>query len=282
MGHKRPLVFLGIAMMIALVTTVMVYRWLQGQRMIEVETPDVVMEGVSVAVASADIPWGTPLADKTVRVIMYPEDGVPAGHFNNPASLNGRVVLTNLKKNEPILESKLAPIDLKTGGVSAVMDPNKRAMAVKVNEIVGLPGFVQPGDRVDVMATFEDPRGKKSAGGGGGQGEVTKVVLENTLVLATDTQMARAAGEEKPTPVKVITLEVSLEEAEKLAMAENGGKLRLALRSPLNPEVMKTKGADFKDLMSSHQLIPPRPQGAHKPENQVEVIKGTDRTTMKF
>ncbi len=281
MGQKRPLVFLGIAMIIALVTTVMVYRWLQGQRMIEVAVPEVVMEGVSVAVASVDIPWGTPLGEKAVRVMRYPEEGVPVGHFKDTASLNGRVVLTNLKKNEPILESKLAPIDLKTGGVSAVMDPNKRAMAVKVNEIVGLPGFVQPGDRVDVMATFDDPRGKKKEGGGNRE-EVTKVVLENTLVLAIDTQMERANGEEKPTPVKVITLEVSLEEAEKLAMAENGGKLRLALRSPLNPEVKKTKGADFTDLMSSHQLIPPRPKAVHKPENQVEVIKGTDRKTMKF
>lgn len=281
MGQKRPLIFLGIAMAIALVTTVMVYRWLQGQRMMEVNTPEVVVEGVSVAVASADIPWGTPLADKVVRIVRYPEEGVPAGHFKDFSSLNGRVVLTNLKKNEPILESKLAPIDIKTGGVSAVMDPNKRAMAVKVNEIVGLPGFVQPGDRVDVMATFDDPRGKKKDGGGS-RDEVTKVVLENTLVLAIDTQMERAAGEEKPTPVKVITLEVSIEEAEKLAMAENGGKLRLALRSPLNPEVKKTKGADFKDLMSSHQLIPPQPKVARKSENQVEVIKGTDRKTMKF
>lgn len=280
MGQKRPFVFLGIAILIALVTTVMVYRWLQGQRMIEVDAPEVVMEGVSVAVASADIPWGTPLAEKTIRMMTYPEEGIPTGHFKDPASLNGRVVLTNLKKNEPILESKLAPIDVKTGGVSAVMDPNKRAMAVKVNEVVGLPGFVQPGDRVDVMATFEDPRGKKSSGGGGKE-EVTKVVLENTLVLAIDTQMERSAGEEKPTPVKVITLEVSLEEAEKLAMAENGGKLRLALRSPLNPELKKTKGADFKDLMRSHQLIPPRSKVA-TPKNQVEVIQGTERKTMKF
>ncbi|MDH5563133.1 MAG: Flp pilus assembly protein CpaB [Nitrospirota bacterium] len=280
MGQKRPLVFLGVAMGIALVTTFMVYQWLQGQRTSDVAVPEVVMEGVSVAVASADIPWGTPLEGKTVRIIMYPEDGVPAGHFKDQDSLTGRVVLTNLKKNEPILESKLAPIDLKTGGVSAVMDPSKRAMAVKVNEVVGLPGFVQPGDRVDVMATFEDPRGKKSSGGG--REEVTKVVLENTLVLAIDTQMERATGEEKPVPVKVITLEVSMEEAEKLAMAENGGKLRLALRSPLNPEVKKTKGADFKDLMSSHQLIPPRPKVIRRPENQVEVINGTDRKTMKF
>ncbi len=165
MGQKRPIVFLGIAAVIALVTTVMIYQWLQGQRMTE-EAPEVVLEGVSVSVASADIPWGTPLTPETIRVVQYPDEGVPVGAFDNSKLLNGRVILTNLKKNEPILESKLAPVDIKNGGVSAVMDPNKRAMAVKVNEIVGLPGFVQPGDRVDVMATFEDPRSKN----GGQQG----------------------------------------------------------------------------------------------------------------
>ncbi len=109
---------------------------------------------------------------------------------------------------------------------------------------------------------------------------MTKVVLENTLVLATDTRMERGDGEEGPKAVKVITLEVSIEEAEKLAMAENGGKLRLALRSPLNPDVVKTKGAAFKDLMKSHQLIPPRPKGARR--NRVEVIKGTESKTVRF
>ena len=276
MGQKRPIVFLGIAVVIALVTTVMIYQWLQGQRMVE-EAPEVVLEGVSVSVAGADIPWGTPLTPDTLRVVQYPEEGVPVGSFNDSKLLEGRVILANLKKNEPILESKLAPIDIKNGGVVAVMDPNKRAMAVKVNEIVGLPGFVQPGDRVDVMATFSDPR-KKNAGQG--RVEVTKVVLENTLVLATDTRMERGDGEEGPKAVKVITLEVTIEEAEKLAMAENGGKLRLALRSPLNPEVVKTKGAAFKDLMRSHQLIPPKPKRARS--NRVEVIKGTESKTVKF
>ena len=276
MGQKRPLLFLGVAMGIALITTVLVYQWLQGQKMTEVDLPEVVVEGVSVAVATADIPWGTILAEKRVKMVRYPEESVPSGHFIDQDSLKGRVILINLKKNEPILESKLAPIDLKTGGVVAVMDPNKRAMAVKVNEIVGLPGFVQPGDRVDVLATFKDPKGKKSKGG-----DITKVVLENTLVLAINTQMERANGEdEKPTPVKVITLEVSLEEAEKLAMAENGGKLRLALRSPLNPDLKKTTGANFNDLLASHQLKRPKAKG--KVKIRVEVINGTKRKTLKF
>ncbi|MDR4496217.1 MAG: Flp pilus assembly protein CpaB [Nitrospirales bacterium] len=275
MGQKRPLVFLGVALGIALVTTVLIYKWLQGQRVIDVAVPEVVVEGVQLAVAKTDIPWGTLLTEESIRMVPYPEDSVPQGHFTDPQSLKGRVILSNLKKHEPVLSSKLAPIDVKTGGVAAVMDPNKRAMAVKVNEIVGLPGFVQPGDRVDVMATFENPNGKASQ-----TDQITKVVLENTLVLATDTQMQRAKGDEAPTPVKVITLEVSLEEAEKLAMAENGGKLRLALRSPLNADIKKTRGADFKALMTSHQQIPPRPRGEKK--IQVEVIKGTEQKTVKF
>ena len=160
MGQKRPLVFLGVAIGIALVTTVLVYQWLQGQRVTETEVAEVVIEGVEVAVASSDIPWGTPLTEETIRMVPYPEESVPLGHFTDRKLLKGRVILANLKKHEAILDSKLAPIDIKTGGVVAVMDPNKRAMAVKVNEIVGLPGFVQPGDRVDVMGTFEKPNAK--------------------------------------------------------------------------------------------------------------------------
>jgi pilus assembly protein CpaB len=273
MGQKRPLVFLGVAIGIALITTVLVYQWLQGQRMTDAE-PEVVVEGVSLAVAGADIPWGTLLTESAIRMVPYPEESVPSGHFTDLKKLQGRVILANLTKNEAILDSKLAPIDIRNGGVAAVMDPNKRAMAVKVNEIVGLPGFVKPGDRVDVMATFGKPNSRK-----GKKEQITKVILENTLVLATGTQMERIQGEEEPKAVKVITLEVSLEEAEKLAMAENGGKLRLALRSPINIDIKKTKGADFRDLMRSHQKVPSKKALSKR---RVEVIKGFERKTRRF
>ncbi len=270
MGQKRPLLFLGAAIGIALVTTVLIYQWLQGQQVSEPEVQPVVeIEGSEIAVASADMPWGTPLTEEYIRLVAYPDDALPVGHFTTIDDLKGRVILANLKKNEPIMESKLAPIDVTTGGVSAVMDPQKRAMSVKVNEVVGLPGFIQPGDRVDVMATFSRP-GRTS------DPQITKVVLENSLVLATGTQMERINGEE-PKAVKVITLEVTLEEAEKLAMASNGGKIRLALRSPLNPDIKKTRGAKFSDLMTSYQLAPKRSTRA-----RVEVIKGNEKSVRRF
>jgi pilus assembly protein CpaB len=274
MGQKRPLIFLGFAVGIALVTTVLIYQWLQGQQGSEPEVQAVVeFEGTGIAVASVDVPWGTALTAELIRFVDYPDGSLPTGHFQEPEKVEGRVVIANLKKNEPIMESKLAPIDLATGGVSAVMDPQKRAMAVKVNEVVGLPGFVKPGDRVDVMVTFNQPGKSKDP-------QITKVVLENTLVLATGTQMERVEGEE-PKPVKVLTLEVTLEESEKLAMAENGGKIHVALRSPLNPEIQKTMGAKYSDLLKSYQLKPP-PKKFSKPKDRVEVINGTKRTTLKF
>ncbi len=270
MGQNRPLLFLGAAIGIALVTTVLIYQWLAGQQVSEPEAvPVVEIVGSQIAIASADVPWGTPLTDEFIRLVTYPDDTLPVGHFTKAEDLKGRVVLANLKKNEPIMESKLAPIDVTTGGVSAVMDPQKRAMAVKVNEVVGLPGFVKPGDHVDVMVTFARP-GRTS------DPQITKVVLENALVLATGTQMERV-DEGEPQAVKVITLEVSLQEAEKLAMAENGGKIRLALRSPLNPEIEKTRGAKFSDLMTSYQLAPKRGNGV-----RVEVIKGKDKAVRRF
>lgn len=274
MGQKRPLLFLGAAIGIALVTTVLIFQWLQGQQGSEPEVQPVVeFQGSTIAVASADVPWGTLLTDEVIRFVEYPEGALPVGHFTEAESLKGRVVLANLKKNEPIMESKLAPVDVTTGGVSAVLDPQKRAMAVRVNEVVGLPGFVKPGDRVDVMVTFDRPGKKTNA-------KITKVVLENVLVLATGTQMERVHGED-PKPVKVITLEVSLEDAEKLAMAENGGKIRLALRSPLNPDIQKTRGAKISDLLASYQLKP-RPRKNGKSRSRVEVINGTKRTTVRF
>lgn len=271
MGQKRPLLFLGAAIGIALVTTVLIYQWLAGQQGSEPEAQPVVeIDGSEIAVASADVPWGTPLTEEFIRVVAYPEDGLPVGHFKKVEDLKGRVVLANLKKNEPIMESKLAPIDVTTGGVSAVMDPQKRAMAVKVNEVVGLPGFIKPGDRVDVMVTLTRPGQQKDP-------QITKVVLENMLVLATGTQMERTNNEEEPKAVKVITLEVSIEEAEKLAMASNGGQIRLALRSPLNPDITKTRGAKFSDLMTSYQLAPKRGKSV-----RIEVIKGKDKSVRRF
>ena len=274
MFQNRPVLFMGLAVGIALVTTVLIYNWLQQQKQQAPQTVEqkvVTVEGIPIAVASADMAWGTPITKEMIREVPFPQESLPSGHFKKVEDLKGRVLLANIQRNEPILESKLAPIDIKTGGVIAVLDPEKRAMAVKVNEVVALPGFVKPGDRVDVMVTMAD----------GGKGQITKTVLENMLVLAIGTQMERGKAGEKPIPVKIITFEVSLVEAEMLAMASNGGQLRLALRSPLNNALKKTRGATIRDLKASFQARPPKRKGGRK-KQRVEVIKGNTKSVVKF
>ena len=275
MFRNRSFLFFGLAGVLALVTAIMAYNWFQDQKPVPVVKKVVQSEGIPIAVASVDIPWGVPLTKEMFRLVDYPKAHLPEGKFEKLEDLNGRIVLTHLKRNEPILESKLAPTDIKTGGVVGVMHPGMRAIAVAVNNVVGLPGFVKPGDRVDIMATL---KGKK--------GKITKTVLENTLVLATGTQMERKGPGEKPRPVKVITFEVSLPEAEKLALASIEGKLRLALRSPINTEPELTKGATTQSLLASFQAYSKpsyvKRKKAKKDTNKVELITGSSRKFLKF
>jgi len=274
MVRNRSLLFFGLAILLALGTSIMAYNWFQNQTPAPQVKKIVKFEGTPIVVASADLPWGTPLTKEMVQVVNYPSEHLPEGRFAEIDSLPGRIVLTHLKRNEPILESKLAPMDIKTGGVGGVLHPGMRAMAVRVNEIVGVSGFLKPGDRVDIMVTLQNGRKKE---------KITKTVLENTLILAAGTQMERKGPGEKPKAVKVITFEVSLKEAEKLALASTEGKLRLALRSPINTEPELTKGATSKNLLSSYRAAVRSPVAKRRASrDKVELINGTDRKYLKF
>ena len=155
----------------------------------------------------------------------------------------------------------------------AARDPTKRAMSVKVDEVIGVSGFIKPGDHVDVMVTIDE--GSKS------QHPVAKMILGNLRVLAAGMQYEKNSTEKDPKPVQVMTLEVDIEEAEKLALASTQGKLRLALRNPLNNEKVLTKGANVASLLSSFRPKAVANKDA-QPEYRVELIKGADRKELKF
>ena len=274
MSQNRSFVFFGLAVVLALITAIMAYNWFQNQTHQAPVKKIVTYEGEPIVVAGVDVSWGTPLTKEMVRLVNFPSEHMPEGRFENLEELSGRVVLTPLKRHEPILESKLAPLDVKHGGVVGVLHPGMRAMAVRVNDVVGLPGFVKPGDRVDIMVTLKNS-GKKE--------KITKTVLENTLVLATGTQLERRGPGEKPKKVKVFTFEVSLEEAEKLAFASTEGKLRIALRSPLNAEPELTKGATAKTLLASYRsTYQAKGKAKRRSRNRMEIIIGGKRKFVKF
>jgi len=198
--------------------------------------------------------------------VPYPSESTPDGHFSSINPMQGRVLLTNLKHQEPILDSKLTA-GPGTGGVASITDPKKRAMGVRVDDVVGVAGFIKPGDRVDVMVTIDPTMNSGRM--------VTKTILENIKVLAVGTEMIRAGKDEEAKVVQVITLEVEVEEAEKLGLASIQGKLRLALRNPVNADPILTRGATVGALMSSYRpKEAPREESDEFTRDQVEIIKG--------
>jgi pilus assembly protein CpaB len=274
MKRYRPLVFFGVALVLGLATSFLVFTWLQGEKNRLMAAPVTLTKNVQVLVANADLAWGIKLTPEMLQMQEVPPGAIPEGHFTTMDAIKDRVLLVDMKRNELLLESKLAPLDGKTGGVTAVTDPNKRAMSVKVDDVIGVAGFIKPGDRVDVMVTMEP--------GGGPERAVSKMILENLKVLAAGTQMERKGKDEEPKPVQVITVEVEVEEAEKLALASTQGRLRLALRNPLNAEKFLTQGATVGSVLSSYRPKSKPTGGASDSTYKVEVIKGDVRKEIKF
>lgn len=275
MKRYRPLMFFGLALVLSLVTSVLVFSWMQNEKNRLMAAPLPMTKNVQVLVSNADLPWGTKLTPEMVQLQEFPAGALPEGHFTNPEAIKDRVLLVDVKRNELVMESKLAPLGTTSGGVAAVTDMNKRAMSVKVDDVIGVAGFIKPADRVDVMVTIEPESGKQGH-------TISKMILENVKVLAAGTQMERKGKDEEPVQVQVITVEVDVEEAEKLALASTQGRLRLALRNPLNSERVLTKGANVGALLSSF-----RPKETRKPQDgdgviRVEIIKGDVRKEIKF
>ena len=176
-----------------------------------------------LVVAKSDLPWATVLNKNMVKTVPYLKKTLANGFFPDSANIEGRTLLYPVKSNEPIFESKLAPLAIKGSGVAAVISLEHRAMAVRVDKIVGVAGFIHPGNRVDVIVTLQQS-GKIAI-------PVAKIVLENMLVLAVGPEIELSGKQEKPAPVDVITLEVTPQQGEKLALAAAEGKLQLALGS---------------------------------------------------
>ncbi len=282
MGKHKSFIVLGTAVFIALITSILIYKVLQGKAY----QKERAVETRPVAVALTDLAWGTSLAKEMVKMVPYPKDFVPPGCFSDAESLSGRVLIYPIKINEPIFESRLAPVNIKMGGVAAVIGPKKRAVSVKVDKVIGVSGFIHAGNRVDVLVTIAVEKSSTS---------LTKIVLENILVLAVGPEVEKKGKE--PTPVDVITLEVSPQEAEKLALAATEGKIQLALRNFNDTEDVLTKGTTVPALLASYSGDSPGTKAravsrggsdgngsrTAKPRAMtVELIKGNKMQEVKF
>ena len=288
MRNTRALVMMGVAVIAGLVAVMLASQWMSRQSQL----------GASkVVVLGVDLQLGSRITTEMLKLADWPAASVPQGAFHDPKELEGRVVKTSLQRGEPILESKLAPIGSK-GGLSAVVTEGKRAMTVRVNDVIGVAGFALPGNYVDIMVSTQQENAKAQ---NAQDHTISKIVLDRILVLAVAQEASR--DETKPKVVSAVTLEVTPEQAERLDIARSVGTLSLVLRNQVDPQQAQTDGATKAVLLNGRTPVPlpqptkvvyrPKakstkavraaseaPKAAHK--GKVEVIKGVHKSTMEF
>jgi pilus assembly protein CpaB len=233
-----------------------------------------------VVLASRDLPIGHVITEADVKVVSWPGDAVPTGFLGTPESAVGRGVITALRLNEPMLDTKLASKE-GGGGLPITISEGMRALSVRVDEVIGVAGFVLPGTRVDVLLTL---------GSGGDRKETTtRIVLQNVTVLAAGQQVERNK-EGKPQTVTVITLLVTPDQAETLTLAANDGRIQLALRNTIDTLRTATEGAQTGSLLTLRKPVPVVPRGPRvvvpgprAPEAIIiEGYRGGERTLIRF
>jgi pilus assembly protein CpaB len=197
-----------------------------------------------LVVAVSDIDLGSRLTPAMLKVVDWPANSMPKGAFTIPAELDTRVLRASVLSGEPVLESKLAPVGSK-GGLSAVVAEGKRAMTVRVNDVIGVAGFALPGNYVDIIVNTQEENAK----GGNKDQQISKIVLEHILVLAVAQEVGR--DETKPKVVSAVTVEVTPDQAEKLDLARSVGTLSLMLRNQVDLKMAGTDGATKATLLNT-------------------------------
>jgi pilus assembly protein CpaB len=230
--RSRGLLMLFIAAIAGLAAVFLAARWMQNQG----------GEKGRIAVANVDVELGGRITPEMIRMADWPEGSVPTGAFTEGPKLEGRVVLVSIQRGEPITEGRLAPVGTK-GGLSAVVPEGKRAMTVRVNDVVGVAGFALPGTYVDVMVNTQDERGQRGDRGNRDQ-SISKIVLERILVLAVAQEADRDST--KPKVVNAVTLELTPKDAEMLDLARSVGTLSLVLRNQTDPKATAQGGGATK------------------------------------
>ena len=242
-------------------------------RLIAAETPR-----HQVAVAARDLPLGTQLKAEDVKMIDWPGDAVPLGFVSSADLVVGRGLITPVRANEVLLEGKLAAKGA-GAGLAITIPEGMRAVSVRVDDVIGVAGFVLPGTRVDVMLTLPPKLDRKET--------VTQMILQNMPVLAAG-QIVQQDAQGKPMTVSVLTLMVTPAEAELLVLAANEGKIQLALRNTLDDVEVKTVGANARRLLPGDRSAARGGNGnaaVVRTRNGVPVVeayKGGVRTLIQF
>jgi len=256
---RRPMVFVLLAGLAAMLASVMVYSALKKR---EQDVQNAMSHNVQVVVAAMDLPLGTKIELGEVKLARWSADSLPDGAYTDPRQVLGSYVKNSLVANEPIVQTKLFTGD-KTAGVMPLLIPfGMRAVSVPVDEVSDVAGFVLPHTRVDVLVA--------TTGEGSGDKAFSKVILQNVEVLAVAQEVEQKKDE--PEIVKVVTLLVTPQESERLALASHSGTLRLAMRNYNDNKIVLTSGSDVAQMLRAYSLAPDVPVMAVQPERHIAAV----------
>ena len=271
--NKRFLLVVAFALVVALGASYVVFRQLESGIRSAASAG-----AAKVLVAAHDLPIGTLLKADDLKPVDW-LGTLPTYAVVKSSEAVGRGVIANIYAGEPIHPGRLAPIGA-GGGLAATIPLGKRAVAVRVNDIVGVAGFVSPGMRVDLLASGTPPNSNASLG------TQTQTVLENIEVLSAGQNIQKDA-EGKPVAVQVVNLLVTPEQAEKLSLASTDTKIQLVLRNPLDTETTKPPGTTLASILQggAQPTSPPKaaevraaPRRAAAPAPpSVEIISGSGK-----
>jgi pilus assembly protein CpaB len=282
MRNPKAAVMLVLTVIIGLGATIVAAGWISQQGQVA---------SAKVVVAAGDIQLGSRLTPQMLKTVEWPSGSIPPGAVAKADALEDRVVKTSVLRGEPILEAKLAAVGSK-GGLSAVIPEGKRAMTVRVNDVIGVAGFALPGNHVDIVVNTQ------LDGDGRGDRQISKIVLEHILVLAVAQEASR--DETKPRVVNAVTLELTPEQAEKLDLARSVGTLSLVLRNQIDKDGAETRGIMKQQLLAGDKVQPQPEKKDVKPvrvvaakkrpavvtvaasKDTVEVIKGVHKSKVEF
>ena len=233
---RRPTLYVAVAALAAMIAALIVYSALKKR---EAEVERAMVKSVEIVVAARDLPLGTKIDPGSVKLARWSRDSVPPGAFTDPAAVMNTFVKDSFVTNEPVVADKLY-VGTRTAGVMPMLMPaGMRAMSVPVDEVSDISGFVLPRTHVDVLVAI--------SGNGPNEKPFSKIVLQNVEVLAVAQEIEHS--KDQPQPVKVVTLLVTPEQAERLALASREGTLHLVMRSYSDQQIVATRGASLSDLV---------------------------------
>jgi pilus assembly protein CpaB len=242
---KRPVIFVALAGLAAMLASVVVYSALKKR---EAEVQKAMAKTVYIVVAANDLPLGSKIDPGDLKLARWSADSIPDGSFMNPGQVAGAFVKNQFVTNEPIVAAKLF-LGQKTAGVLPLLiPPGLRAVSVQVDEVSDIAGFILPHARVDILVAVANQGG----GGGGGDKPFSKIVLQNVEVLAVAQEVEKKKDE--PELVKVVTVLVTPQDAERLALATREGVLHLAMRNYSDSKIVLTAGTDVEELLHQYSL----------------------------